>query len=442
MLVALAEVPPGLAGVVRHLQEHVDRVDPLGVLRVDEQLLVVHRLRAVVGALLPGLAAVLRAEGAGRLVGGGGLDERVDGVGLGGRDREADAAHLVLRQAARDLAPALAAVGRLVEARLGAAVDQREDVAPPLPRGGEQHVGIARVHDDVAHARVLADREHGRPGLAAVRRLVEAAVAAGRPERALRRDVDGVAVLRVDQDPADVLGALEPHVLPALAAVLALVDAVAVADAALRVVLAAAHPDDARVPGVDRDAADRGGALAVEDRRPAGAGILGAPDAARGDRDEPAPLVGGIDGEVGDAAAGDGRPDAAQGQPGPGVGGPGNLGLVLVFLFGVLLVRVLLVLVGLGVGFRRRRLLFSSGGGLRRLGFRGGWSRFGFCRGRSFGFRCWRGSGLRGGGRGIRLRGGRRWLRPGLLRVAGNGCRGERQHEGGRDPVLHVGSMG
>ncbi len=194
VLVALAEVSPGLARVVRDLQEDVHRVEALGVLRVDEDLLVVHRAAGVVvAALLPGLAAVRGAEGPARLVGGRGLDESVDGVGLGRGDGEADAAHLLLRQAARDLLPGLAAVGRLVEARFGAAVDQGEDVAPALVGSGDQGVGVARVHDHVGDAGVLADRENGRPGLASVGRLVEATVAAGGPERALGGDVDGVA---------------------------------------------------------------------------------------------------------------------------------------------------------------------------------------------------------------------------------------------------------
>ena len=299
VLVALAEVRPRLAGVVRHLQEDVHRVEALGVLRVDEDLLVVHGAAGdVVAALLPALAAVRGAEGPARLVGGRGLDERVDGVGLGGGEGEADAAHLLLGQAARDLLPGLPAVRRLVDARPGAAVDQGEDVAPALVGGGDQGVRVARVHDDVGDAGVLVDREHGVPGLPAVGRLVEAAVAAGRPERALRRDVDDVRVLRVDHDLPDVLGGLEAHVLPALAAVLALVDAVAVADAALRVVLAGAHPDDVRVRRVDRDAADRVGPLAVEDGRPGRPAVLGLPDAARGHGQEPPLLVGRVDRDV------------------------------------------------------------------------------------------------------------------------------------------------
>ena len=66
-----------------------------------------------------------------------------------------------------------------------------------------------------------------------------------------------------------------------------LVDAVAVADAALAVVLAGADPDDVRVLRIERDAADRVRAFAVEDRRPGGAGVGGLPDAARGHRDVP-----------------------------------------------------------------------------------------------------------------------------------------------------------
>src|SRR5215207_8403945 len=121
------------------------------------------------------------------------------------------------------------------------------DVAAPLVGGRVEHVRIARVHGDLVDARVFADREHGVPCLPAVGCLVETAVAAGRPERPLRGDVDHVRVARIDQDTADVLGALEPHVLPRLAAVVRSVDAVAVGDAALAVELARADPDGRRV---------------------------------------------------------------------------------------------------------------------------------------------------------------------------------------------------
>src|SRR5207253_7121363 len=122
----------------------------------------------------------------------------------------------------------------------------------------------------VGDAGVFADVEDLLPELAAVGGLVEAAVATGRPERALRGDVDDIAVARIDDDLADVLGFGEADVLPRLAAVVGAVDAVAIADATLAVVLAAADPDGLGVFGVEGDGADGVGALAVEEGVPGG----------------------------------------------------------------------------------------------------------------------------------------------------------------------------
>ena len=79
---------------------------------------------------------------------------------------------------------------------------------------------------------------------------------------------------------ADVLGRLEPHVRPSLASIIAAIHAVAPAHGALAVVLAAAYPHRARVLRVERDTADRGCPLPVEDRRERGAGIRGLPHTA------------------------------------------------------------------------------------------------------------------------------------------------------------------
>src|SRR6185503_2851093 len=96
---------------------------------------------------------------------------------------------------------------------------------------------------------------------------------------------------------------------PTGAAVGGLVDAVAVADAALAVVLAGADPDDQRIAGVEDDAADRVAHLAVEDRLPGGAGVGGLPDAAGGRGHVAHGVVGGVDGDVDDAAGGERRAD-------------------------------------------------------------------------------------------------------------------------------------
>ena len=107
----------------------------------------------------------------------------------------------------RDLRPRLPGVDGAPDSGLGAAVDDAEIAALPLVGGGQEDVGIARVHDDVAAAGVIADLdEAARPRLAAVGGLIEAALAAALPERARRGDVDDVGIARVDLDAGDVLG--------------------------------------------------------------------------------------------------------------------------------------------------------------------------------------------------------------------------------------------
>ena len=101
-----------------------------------------------------------------------------------------------------------------MDGAFGAAIDEREEVAAALVCRGDDDARITRIELDVGDARVVADLEHLLPGLAAVRRLVEAAIAAGAPERPLRRHVHDVAVRRIDDDLADVLRGLEPDVLP------------------------------------------------------------------------------------------------------------------------------------------------------------------------------------------------------------------------------------
>ena len=188
----------------------------------------------------------------------------------------------------------------------------RPGVPAALVGGGVDGVRVARVDRDVADAGVLRDRQDGRPGGAAVARLVQAPVAPGSPQRSLRGHVHDSGVARVDDDPADVLGALQPDVAPAPAAVVGPVDAVSPRHRALAVVLPGPDPDGVGVAGVQRHAADRVGALAVEHRRPRRAVVLGLPDTARRHRDEVAVGARGIDCEVSDATGGERGADAAE----------------------------------------------------------------------------------------------------------------------------------
>src|SRR5205807_6734310 len=119
------------------------------------------------------------------------------------------------------------------------------------------------------------------PGLAAVGRLVQAALLVRAPDVAEGGDIDDVGVGGVDDDAADVLRVPQAHVLPGLAAVGRFVDAVAPGDAVAGVGLAGADPDHVGVRFGDGHVAERNRRLALEDGRPGGAIVDGLPQAAR-----------------------------------------------------------------------------------------------------------------------------------------------------------------
>ena len=207
------DVPPGAAAVLGHVQEGVEHVHAIDLVRVAHDLVVIHRGRTgVVAHPRPRRAAIGAAEEAGQAVLR--LDDRVDDVGVRRRDAQPDLAQVAGRQAAGGLGPRRAAVGGTPDARARPAVDHRPHVAATLPRAGVEHVGIAGIHVHLVDAGVLVDLEDAIPGRAPVARAVEAAVAAGTPQRALGGHVDRVGIRRVHQDAADVAGVLQAHVLP------------------------------------------------------------------------------------------------------------------------------------------------------------------------------------------------------------------------------------
>ena len=194
---------------------------------------------------------------------------------------QADAADVAGRQPFLELRPRPAGVGRLEDAALRARREEAVLATLALERRRVEHVGVRRIHRDLGEAGVLADLLRVRPRLAAVGGLVETALAAGRPERTDRRDVDDVrsrgsmTILPMCCD----VGSIAPdQVLPAVGR---LVDAGAPRRAAHVVRFARADPDDVRVRRRDGDRADGAGAHRVEDRRPRHAGVGRLPHAAR-----------------------------------------------------------------------------------------------------------------------------------------------------------------
>src|SRR6185436_13338072 len=93
----------------------------------------------------------------------------------------ANPSHLARRQTVLELRPGLGAVDRLVDPGLGAG---RQEAVLALQRRRVEDVGVRRIHHELREARVLADLFGVRPCLAAVGGLVEATLAARRPQRA------------------------------------------------------------------------------------------------------------------------------------------------------------------------------------------------------------------------------------------------------------------
>src|SRR5262249_50302473 len=188
-------------------------------------------------------------------------------------DGDLDAAPRLAGQAGRDVRPGLAAV---LGAHQGAAADRvrafaagTEGPAPAaeVPHAREEDVRVLRVHRQARAARrEVASLQDQAPVAAAVGRLVDAALGAVAPELAGNAGVDRVARRGVHEDPDDVLGVLQAHVLPGLAAVGGLVDAVADRDRVAHPGLPRPDPHGLRAGGVDRDRSDGLHGFLVEDR--------------------------------------------------------------------------------------------------------------------------------------------------------------------------------
>ena len=91
------------------------------------------------------------------------------------------------------------------------------------------------------------------------------------------------------------LGRLQPHVLPARAAIVRPVNTVAEPDVTSPHVFAGADPNNVRIARVRGQTADGVACLVVEDGSPGRAGVGGLPDTTRTDGHIPDALVLGMD---------------------------------------------------------------------------------------------------------------------------------------------------
>jgi hypothetical protein len=129
-----------------------------------------------------------------------------------------------------------------------------------------------------------------------------------------RRDVDDVRILRVDNDPGDALAVLQADELELFAGVGRLVHAAAERRALAIVRFARTDVDDVRIGRGERDVADRGDHVLVEDRRPGRPVVRRLPQTAAGEAQIVGRRVALVHRDVVDATAHVRRPDCTPGE--------------------------------------------------------------------------------------------------------------------------------
>src|SRR5260370_1325308 len=134
-------------------------------------------------------------------------------------------------------------------------------------------------NDDGAGGAII-EVQNFLPGFAAIARAKDAALAVFAVGVAESGDKGNIGIGRMDDDLADVARVLQPDVVPGLAAVVRTIDAIAEGDVAANASLAGADVNHIRIGVGDRDAANGGGGLLIEERIPGNATVRGFPNAA------------------------------------------------------------------------------------------------------------------------------------------------------------------
>src|SRR5882724_136836 len=231
----------------------------------------------VVGNERPVLATVVRAIEPAFLS----FDERVDDIRIGAGDGHADAPERAFGDAvAFDALPGGTVVVRTEEAVLGATAIERPGSAVALPHGGEENVGIAGIEYDVNAAGAIVKIEDFFPVLAAVASSEDAAFGVRAIGMAQSGDEYDVWIRGMNDEFADVPGVLQSDIGPSLAGVIRTIDAVAEGDISADASFAGSRVNDVGIGIGDRDAADGGGGLFVEERIPGDAAVRGFPNTA------------------------------------------------------------------------------------------------------------------------------------------------------------------
>ncbi len=216
-------------------------------------------------------------------------------------------------QPLRNPAELLATVVRQVNSRPGPEFHGRVIRIKPITlapiRRYQQSVRVFGVHLNVDNPRLVIDKQDSIPGLAAIGRLVQTTFVTRAPQAPQRADVNDVRVLRMDGDPTDLKRLFESHVLPGLATIGRLVDAVSPRRAVAWIRFAGANPHDVRVRWGYLHVANRDRCLMIELVRERGAIVRCLQEPSRSTRRPPRCRVLLIHRKRGDAPTHIGRPN-------------------------------------------------------------------------------------------------------------------------------------
>ncbi len=208
------------------------------------------------------------------------FDERVNDVGLGAGNRNADAAERTFGDAvAFDALPGGSVVARTVEAILGSATVERPRSAVAFPHCGEEHMRILRIEDDVDSTGAVVKIEDFFPSLTTVARSENPAFGVGAVGMAKSCDESNIGIGGMDNDGTDVASVFQSNVVPGFAAIVRAVDTVAKGNVAANAGFATAHIDHIGIGIGDSNGANGRGGLLLEERIPSVASVSGFPNA-------------------------------------------------------------------------------------------------------------------------------------------------------------------
>src|SRR5581483_592465 len=219
----------------------VEHVDGIACDRVGEDVRVVPGPLAKAVVLVdaaPVGTAVIRAEDTALLR----FDRCIDALAVCPRDGDADAAQRGSRKPmALDLLPGQAVIRGAIQAGARATAGEAPRLAPHLPQRSEHDVRMMRVESKIDRPRITVTVQDSLPSLAAISCSKDSALLIGAKRMAERGDQHDLRVAGIHDDGADLPGVVQTHMLPGLARINRLVDAIAVGDVASRASLTGPH---------------------------------------------------------------------------------------------------------------------------------------------------------------------------------------------------------